>query len=307
MKGDQTVRIIITGGSGLIGKSLTRSLVSGGHEVVVLSRNPARVSGLPVGARAARWDASTGEGWSQLAEDAAIVNLAGENISLGRWTSEVKQRIRESRLSAGKAVVNAVETSPSRPRVLIQASAVGYYGPRGNEELREDSPPGGDFLAQVCIDWEASTAPVEEMGVRRAVIRTSPVFAAREGVLPRMTLPFRFFVGGRLGSGRQWFPWMHVADEVAAIRFLLEHEAASGPFNLASPHTVTNAQFSRALGRAMRRPSVLPAPTLVLSLLYGEMGRSLMGSQRVIPQRLLDLGFTFRFADADAALRNLLD
>ncbi|MDP2659580.1 MAG: TIGR01777 family oxidoreductase [Dehalococcoidia bacterium] len=301
------MRIIITGGSGLIGESLTRSLVAGGHEVVVLSRNPARVTGLPVGARAVRWDASTGEGWSQLAEDAAIVNLAGENISQGRWTSEVKERIRDSRLSAGKAVVNGVETSPRKPRVLIQASAVGYYGPRGDDELREDSPPGADFLAQVCVAWEASTAAVEAMGVRRVVIRTSPVLAAKEGVLPRMMLPFRFYVGGRLGSGRQWFPWIHVADEVAAIRFLIEREEASGSFNLASPHPVTNAFFSRALGKAMRRPSVLPTPTLLLSLLYGEMGRSLMGSQRVIPQRLLDLGFTFRFADADAALRDLLD
>ncbi len=300
------MRIIIMGGSGLIGEPLTRSLASGGHEVVVLSRNPARVSGLPAGARAERWDARTGAGWSQLAGNAAIVNLAGENISQGRWTDEVKQRIRDSRLNAGKAVVNGVEGSPSRPRVLIQASAVGYYGPRGDEELREDSPPGTDFLAQVCIDWEASTAAVETMGVRRAVIRTSPVLAAGEGVLPRMMLPFRFFAGGRLGSGRQWFPWIHVEDEVAAIRFLIEHEEARGPFNLASPHSVTNAQFSRALGKAMRRPSILPTPTLVLSLLYGEMGRSLMGSQRVIPQRLLDLGFRFSFAGVRDALRNLL-
>lgn len=300
------MRAIITGGSGLIGRALTDSLASSGHEVIVLSRDPGRVSGLPDGARAVRWDGRTAEGWWQLCEDAAIINLAGENLSSGRWTGERKHRIRQSRLDAGWAVVAAVEAAERKPRVLVQASAVGYYGFRGDKELDEGSSPGEDYLARVCQDWEASTAPVEALGVRRVIIRTAPVLSRTGGMLPRLVLPFRFFVGGRLGSGRQWFPWIQIADEVGAIRFLMENEQMIGSFNLSSPHPTTNAQFSRLLGRLMSRPALIPAPSFALRILLGEMATALLGGQRVVPRRLLDAGFTFAFPDAFTALRDLL-
>lgn len=299
------MRAIITGGSGLIGRALTESLASSGHEVIVLSRDPGRVSGLPDGARAVRWDGRTTEGWAQLCEDAAIINLAGENLSSGRWTGERKRRIRQSRLDAGGAVA-AVAAAERKPHVVVQASAVGYYGFRGDEELDEGSSPGDDYLARVCQDWEASTAPVEALGVRRVIIRTAPVLSRTGGMLPRLALPFRFFVGGRLGSGRQWFPWIHISDEVGAIRFLLENEQTIGPFNLSSPHPTTNAQFSRLLGRLMSRPALIPAPSFALRILLGEMATALLGGQRVVPRRLLDAGFTFAFPDAFTALRDLL-
>lgn len=300
------MRVIITGGSGMIGRALTENLVAAGHEVIILSRDPSRARDIPAGARAERWDGNTARGWDHLVADAGIINLAGENISKGRWTAERKRRIRESRVNAGRAVVEAVRSASAKPQVLIQGSAVGYYGSRGDEELREDNLPGDDFLSRVCVHWEASSKAVEEMGVRRVIIRTAPVLHAKDGALPRMMLPYRFFVGGPLGSGRQWFPWIHIDDEVAAIGYLLENQDACGPFNLASPDPITNNEFSEALGRAMGRPSAMPVPALALRLIFGELGDSLLHSERVIPQRLLDIGFKHRFNDPEAALRDLL-
>lgn len=200
-------RTIITGGTGLIGRALAAELVARGHEVIVLSRSPGRV-GLPNGVRVERWDGRSAAGWGSLAEGAtAIVNLAGENLAAGRWTSERKQLIRESRLQAGQAVIDAVIRTTRKPRVVIQASGVGYYGPRGDEFVTEEAPPGTDFLARLCVDWESSTALVESMGVRQAIIRTGLVLSRQGGALPRLLLPFRFFVGGPMGSGHQWYPW----------------------------------------------------------------------------------------------------
>ena len=301
------MRIIITGGAGLIGRALTAGLAADGHEVILLSRTPGRVTGLPAGARAAGWDGRTAAGWGPLADGAqAIVNLAGENLSAGRWTAERKRRIRESRLNAGQAVVQAVQAAGRAPRVVVQSSAVGYYGPQGDQELAEEAPPGSDFLAQLCVEWEASTAPVEAMGVRRVVIRSGVVLHASDGALPRMLLPFKLFVGGPLGSGRQWLSWIHVADEVAAIRFLLETEEAAGAFNLDAPHPLTNVEFGRVVGRVLGRPAWMPAPAFALRLALGEMATVVLDGQRAVPRRLLALGFAFRFPEAEAALRTLL-
>ena len=301
------MRTIITGGSGLIGRALAAELAAAEHEVIVLSRAPARVSGLPAGVRAVGWDGRTAEGWQDLADGAtAIVNLAGESIAAGRWTAARKQRIADSRHQAGAAVVQAVTGATTRPQVVIQASAVGYYGPRGDETITEDSAAGDDFLAQICVPWETSTEEVERLGVRRAIIRTGIVLSREGGALPQMMLPFRLFAGGPLGSGRQGFPWIHLADEVSAIRWLIEREDASGPFNLAAPETLTNAEFGRVLGRVMRRPSFMPTPGFALRLVLGELSTLLLDGQRQVPQRLLDLGFTFRFPTAEAALRDLL-
>ncbi len=301
------MRIAITGGTGLIGRALADDLAAGGHEVILLSRTPEQATGLPAGVRAVGWDGRTAAGWGLLVDGAqAIVNLAGENLGAGRWTAERKRRFRDSRLNAGQAVVEAVQAASRAPRVVVQSSAVGYYGPQADQELAEEAPSGSDFLARLCVEWEASTAPVEAMGVRRAVIRSGVVLHASEGALPRMLLPFKLFVGGPLGSGRQWISWLHIADEVAAIRFLIDTEEAAGAFNLTAPYPLTNAEVGRAVGRVMRRPAWLPAPAFALRLILGEMATVVLDGQRVVPRRLLALGFAFRFPEAEAALRDLL-
>ena len=272
----------------------------------MLSRDPSRARGLPPGVRAEKWDGRTAQGWGSLADGAyAIVNLAGENLAEGRWTAARKERIRQSRLNAGQAVVEAVGAAERKPAVVVQASGIGYYGPRGDEEVTEDFRPGSDFLGRLAVEWEASTAPVEALGVRRVVIRTGVVLSLEGGALPRLLLPFRFFVGGPLGSGRQWVPWIHIVDEVRAIRFLLEQDEARGPYNLTAPHPVTNRELARALGRALRRPAWLPVPAPALRLALGEMSTVLLTGQRAVPKRLLEAGFVFQFPDLEAALRNL--
>ena len=302
-----TKRVLITGGTGLIGRALSASIAADGYEVIVLSRNPERAAGLPPGVRAERWDARTAVGWGVLADGAyAVVNLAGEGISAGRWTPERKRRIRESRLNAGRAVVEAIEAAKARPLVLIQASGVGYYGPCGEEDVPESAPAGRDYLARLAVEWESSTAGVEALGVRRVIVRTGIVLSKNGGALPRMMLSFRFFIGGRLGSGRQWLPWIHIADEVGAVRFLLENEKARGAFNLGAPNPVTNADFSRWVGRQMGRPAVVPTPGFLLWLAFGEMAGMLLTGQRAVPRHLTQMGYAFRFAEAEAALRDIL-
>lgn len=302
------MRVLITGGSGLIGRGAARELAAAGHEVVVLSRDPDRAGALPRGVRAARWDGATAAGWADLlTADTGIVHLAGESIARGRWTDDKKRRIRDSRVRAGEAVMAAIRQAPAKPRVLLQGSAVGFYGPCGDELVAEDHPPGSDFLAQVCTAWEASTADAEALGVRRAILRTGVVLAKAAGALPKVTLPIKLMVGGPLGSGRQWLPWIHLADEVGAIRFLLENEAARGPFNLAAPDPVTNRDFTRAAAEALHRPAFLPAPGFALHLVLGEMAAMILEGQRAVPRRLEELGYAFRFPQLRPALADLLD
>jgi len=301
------MRVIITGGTGLIGRALAQALVLRGDEAIILSRDPGRVTGFPETVQVMGWDGQTSGGWGSLVDaSTAIVNLAGESIAAGRWTAERKQRIRDSRLNAGKAVEQAVRAAPDKPRVVIQSSAVGYYGPRDDQPVAEDSAPGDDFLAQVCVDWEDSTRPVGDVGVRRAIIRTGVVLSTSAGALPRMLLPFRFFVGGPLGNGRQVLPWIHLDDEIAAIQFLIDREDASGPFNLTAPKPVTNAEFSQSLGHVMGRPAVVPTPAFALRLAFGEMATIVLDGQRAIPQRLGELGYPFHYPDPESALRALL-
>ncbi len=301
------MNVLITGGTGLIGRALCRALIKRGDRAVVLSRNPELAKGMPAGVELHRWDGRTASGWGNLVDQVdAIVNLAGENIASGRWTAERKQRIRKSRLDAGKSVVDAIAMADRKPRVLIQASAVGYYGPHGDEIVTEESPSGDDFLAHLAVEWEGSTAPVEMAGVRRAIIRTGIVLSTKGGALPRMMFPFRFFAGGTLGSGKQWMPWIHMADEIGAILFLLDDEGASGPFNLSAPEPVTNEGFTKAIGRAMGRPAFMRTPAFALKLLLGEMAMVVLDGQRAIPKRLLDAGYRFEFASLAPALQDLI-
>jgi hypothetical protein len=306
------MRVIITGGAGFIGRALAAALTAAGYEVVALSRSPELASGLPAGARAERWDGRTAAGWGALADGAlAIVNLAGENLAGGgflpaRWTPERKQLIRRSRLDAGRAVVEAVQAAQARPAVVIQSSGIGYYGTREEGLLTEADKPGADFLAALSVEWEASTAPVGDLGVRHVSIRSGVVLSPTEGALYRLLLPFKLYAGGPLGSGRQGFSWIHPADEIAAIRFLLENPAASGPFNLCAPDPLTNAQFGKTIGRVLGRPSWLPVPAFAMRLALGEVASMVLEGQRATPRKLLDLGFRFRFTEAEAALRDLL-
>ncbi len=302
-----TMRVIITGGSGLLGRALADNLSLDGHEAIILSRRPQEVRGLPAGARAVRWDGRSAAGWAELIDGStAIVNLAGENISAGRWTERRKESIVRSRVDAGRAVVEAVQQAAVGPTVVMQASGIGHYGPRGDEFVTEQSPAGADFGARVTLAWEASTAPLDELGVRRVIMRMGPSLTPRGGALPLMMLPFRLFVGGPLGSGRQWLSWIHIADTIAAMRFLMERDDARGVFNVCSPQPATNAAFGRALARVMRRPYWLPAPAVALRLALGEMASTVLEGQRAMPARLLAMGFSFRFAEIEAALRDLL-
>ncbi len=299
-------RILIAGGTGFLGRPLAATLARNGYEVVVLTRDPATAKPI-AGGRLAAWDGSTAEGWGALADGAyAIVNLAGDNIGEGRWTQAKKQRVIASRLHAGAAIVAAVSAARRKPAVLLQASAVGYYGDRADEELADDAPAGSGFLAETCVAWEASTAAVEAQGVRRAVARTGVVLDMAGGALPKIALPYRLGAGGPMGTGRQWMPWIHLHDEIAALAFLLETATARGAFNVCAPHPLRNAELGQEIGRVLHRPSLLPAPTFALRLALGEMSALVLQSQRCIPAKLLALGFTFRFPEAAAALRDAL-
>lgn len=304
-------RVVITGGSGLVGRVLTKSLAADGYDVVILSRSPEKVENLPPNVRAIGWDTQTADGWLQEADAAtAIVNLAGPNLAgegffPQRWTEERKKYLRQSRIDAGNAVVDAVERAENKPGVVIQASAVGYYGTHEDEILDEDAPPGDDYLARLCVDWEDSTLPVEEHGVRRAIVRSGIVLSTKEGSLPRVILPYRLFVGGPFGSGKQWWSWIHLHDEARAIRFLVENADAWGPFNLTSPNPKTNSDFGRTLARVMGRPHLIPVPEFAMRAAFGEVSMVVLEGQRVIPRRLQELGFTFEYPQLEAALRHL--
>ena len=301
------MNILMSGGTGLLGQQLTRSLIEDGHDVTILTRNPDKSTSLPASARLVWWDAASTENWSDEMEAAdVVVHLAGENLAEGRWTDERKRRIRESRVRSGQALASAIKQSQNPPAAFIQASAVGYYGPRKDGVIDESTGPGSDFLAHVCFEWEAATASVERMGVRRAIARTGIVLSQDEGALPRMLLPFKLYVGGKVGDGKQWWPWIHVEDEIRALRFLIEHDDASGPFNLTAPNPVTNQEFAKTLGSVMGKPSLLPVPSAALSLAFGEMSTVLLDGQRAVPSRLMECGFEFKYPNLEDALKDLL-
>ena len=300
------MRVIITGGTGLIGTALTKLLSSNNHEIFILTRRFPDNPKLRAGVQHVQWDAATAEGWGHLVDGAdAVINLAGEGIADGRWSEERKRRIYASRVNAGKAVMEAITAAATKPKVLIQASGVDYYGPHYDEILTEDAAPGSGFLAQVCFDWEASTAEAERLGVRRAVIRSGVVLSNDGGAWPQIVLPFKLFAGGPIGSGNQYWPWIHIDDEVQAIRFLLDNENASGAFNLSAPAPLTNKEFALTLGKVMGRPAFFPVPSAVLKIAFGEMSTVLLDGKRAVPHHLLELGYSFKYPTAEAAFRDL--
>lgn len=298
----------------MIGQPLVQSLAADGHEVVVLSRQPdKRRSEMPADVRLAAWDGKTLGAWAEQVDGAdAVINFAGEGIAgdnflPDRWTAEKKRRIRDSRIDAGSTVVEAIRQARVKPGLLLQASAVGYYGPRGDEIITEAAAPGDDFLSRTCITWEDETAEVEAMGVRRVIARTGLVLTEEGGTMGRLKLPYQLFGGMYFGNGRQWWPWIHIDDEIKALKFLLENEAAGGPFNLTAPNPVTNRQFGKALGRALRRPSYMPVPGFALRLVLGEVATVVLDGQRAVPEKLQALGFTFDYPEVDAALVDIVN
>jgi uncharacterized protein (TIGR01777 family) len=315
MDGEIKMNLLISGGSGLIGKALIQFLLQSqdNYEIVVLSRNPERVTGYPEGVQIAEWDAKTTAGWGNLIDWAdAVINLAGASIGgsrliPNRWTNSRKRLIRDSRTSVGRAITEAILASDRKPEVLIQASAIGYYGFQGDEVLDESSPAGDDFQASVCVDWENSTSEVEKAGIRRVVIRTGLVFAQDGGILERLQLPFHFFVGGKLGSGRQYYSWIHMQDQIRAMAMLLNNSHTSGTYNLTAPNPVRQGELARVLGKTMERPSVIPAPAFALKAALGEVSSLVLEGMRVLPVRLQEAGFEFEYPDLEEALLELVN
>jgi len=285
----------------MIGSALVRSLVADGHTVRRLVRRAPRAND------EVAWNPERNEiDANGLAGVDAAVNLAGENIAQ-RWTRESMRRIRESRVQATSLVAATMATLSPRPRALVSGSAVGYYGERGDEVLDETSRAGDDFLASVCKDWEVATAPARDAGIRVAISRTGIVLDRRAGALAKMLTPFRLGVGGHLGNGRQWMSWIAIADMVRALRFLLEHDEAAGPFDLTAPNPVDNAEFTRVLASVLHRPAIFPVPQLALELLYGPMAKgAALASQRALPRQLLANGFDFVLPDLREALESVV-
>ena len=291
---------LITGGSGFIGSALCRSLSADGHRVTVLTRSAERAKSKLPG------EIVLVERLDGLAEVDAVVNLAGENLAGGRWSDARKREFVDSRVGTTRRLVAWMTELARRPRVLVSGSAVGWYGPRGDEKLSEDAEPGNDFPAHLCRDWEAEARKAEALGVRVCLIRTGIVLDTDGGALRQMLLPFRLGFGGPMGDGRQWMSWITRADEVALIRWLVDHAEASGAYNGTAPSPVTNSEFAAALGRAVNRPAFLRTPAFALQFLFGEMADILLTGQRVLPTRAAAGGFVFRYPELTPALAAVL-
>jgi uncharacterized protein (TIGR01777 family) len=311
------MRFVIAGGTGFIGSALVKELVKDDHEVIIFTRTPEKHKfDTNQKIKFIGWEPKPWGEWAKWVDGAyGVVNLAGESIAgnslwnliIHRWTKSYKNLIISSRLNAGEALTWAIEGAKTKPEVLIQASAVGYYGDRGEEDLDIDSGPGDDYTSKVCQQWEASTQGVEALGVRRVIIRTGGiVMSAHGGVLPFMMLPYKFFLGGPLGGGRHWVSWIHVADEINAIKYLALNPVSSGPYNLCAPQIFRNKDFSKILGKVMKRPSFFPMPAFALRLLFGEKSTVILSSQKQNASKLLSQGYQFLFPELEPALRNIL-
>ena len=294
------MRVAVSGSTGLVGSALVENLVSDGYEVVRLVR-PTTRSANPGDVR---WDPATGAIDQAALEGVdAVVHLAGETISALRWTREKRRRIRESRVRGTDTLARAIAGLSRKPSILVCAGATGYYGNRGDEVLDERSPPGQGFLAKVSTEWEAATQLADDSGVRVAIARMAPVIDARSPVVARMRLPVMLGLGGWFGSGRQYWPWIGLDDVVGVFRLALERDSLSGPINVAAPETATNREFVKTMGRVLRRPVLFPVPSPILQAALGDFAReALLSSQRVVPRKLLDIGYEFRWPHLEPAL-----
>jgi hypothetical protein len=301
------MNIAVTGATGLVGAELVARLGAAGREVTRLVRPQTRVSSLP-GVRDAAWDPLTATiDAAALEGAAAVVHLAGDNVAAGRWTAAKKARIRDSRVQGTQVLAEALARLDRPPAVLVSASAIGFYGSRGETTLDEGSSPGTGFLPDVCREWEAATRPASDRGIRVVNLRIGVVLSPRGGMLAKVLLPFRFGLGGIVGDGKQYLSWIALDDLVSAIEHCIANDGLRGPVNGVGPRPATNREFTRALGRVLSRPTLFPMPAFAARLAFGEMGEELLlGSMRVVPGRLLGSGFTFRYPDLEAALRHLL-
>ncbi len=297
------MKILISGSHGLVGSALMDSLKGDGHELFALVRRAPRSDA------EVEWRPERGSlALARLEGMETVIHLAGESIASGRWTEEKKQRIRDSRVKGTTLLSEALANLSHPPRAFLCASAIGFYGDRGDEILTEESAPGNDFLAEVCVEWEQATAPAAEKGIRVVNLRFGIILSADGGALAKMLPPFRMGAGGRVGSGKQYMSWIALDDVVAAIKFALANDFFHGPVNVVAPNPVTNAEFTKALGKALSRPTLFPVPEFAARLAFGEMADALLlSSQRVKPRRLEDAGYPFQYSDLERALRHVLN
>ena len=295
------MRVLIAGGAGFLGTAITKSLVNDNHEVLVLTRHtPRRPNQF-------QWDGITSNGWgNQVNEVDAVLNLTGFGLEHWPWTKRQKQKFIDSRVIPGRALVSAIQNASRPPKVFLQISGINHYGLRGQSVADESTPAAKDFLAQLTVQWEAATQPVEDLGVRRIVVRTAVVLAKKGGLFPLMALPVRLFFGGKFGSGEQATPWIHLADQIGALRFLLGSRDAHGPYNLISPELTSNAAFMRTVSKVLRRPYWFHLPAFLLRIPLGEMSVLLTEGRFAQPKRLIELGFQFRFGSLEHAMEDLL-
>lgn len=295
------MKVLIAGGSGFLGTALRNSLTKDGHRVFILTRRTSE------GSNEIQWDGKTANGWGSVVNEMdVVVNLTGYGLEHWPWTKRRKQKFVDSRVTPGLALVSAIQNATRPPRVFLQTSGINRYGLRGEGVADESTPPADDFLGQLTIPWEDATQPVEELGVRRVIARNAVVLARNSGLFPLMALAPRLLFGGKFGDGKQAMPWIHLADQTAAMRFLIENENAHGPFNLISPQPTSNAEFMRAITRTLHRPYWFHVPKLLLRLVLGEMSILLTEGRYSPPKRLIELGFRFRFGKLDDAMEDLL-
>ena len=295
------MRIVIAGGSGLLGRALTARLQHDGDTVAVLTRRPRRAFDVA-------WNPDApSEPWAETVGTAdAVINLAGESINGGRWTRARKAALFDSRVRSTRALARAIQAAGQKPLAFLSGSAIGIYGPHGDEPVTEDTPPGADFLARLAVEWEREAMAVAHL-TRVVLLRTAVVLAREGGALPQMALPFRFFAGGPIGSGRQGVSWIHIDDWVSMVRWALDISGVAGPLNVAAPEPLSNAGFARTLGRVLERPALVPVPGFAVRLLLGEMADVVLKGQHVLPAKALSLRFRFRYPRLEEALREIYD
>jgi uncharacterized protein (TIGR01777 family) len=300
------MKILMTGGTGFVGKQLTSRFIQEGNEVTLLTRSLKESGQPPKGVSYLQGDPTQKGPWQEaIPGQDVIINLAGASI-FSKWSDDYKKRIRDSRVFTTRNIIEAIPSKSEREISLFSTSAVGYYGFHGEEELDEASPPGNDFLARLAIEWEAEALKAREKGVRVVITRFGIVLGEKGGALGQMIPLFKKFIGGPIGSGRQWFSWVHIKDLAEAFVFLIKHPEIRGPVNVCSPNPVKNKDLAKALGRALHRPSFLPAPGFMIKLVLGEFGSVILEGQRVLPRRLLKEGFTFQYPDIDKALQSII-
>ena len=301
-------KIIVTGATGLIGRTLVQDLFTRGDEVTIFTRDPGKVErNLASSTRIVKWDYNKPDEWKQHLNGIDIViHLAGANLGARRWTDAYKKLVYNSRIISTRNLVEAIKSAEQKPKAFICSSAVGYYGNRGDDYLSEDEEPADNFLAKLCADWEKEAAKIETNGVRRVSIRTGLVLIKNEGLLKQMIPSFKLFLGGYFGDGRQWFPWIHIDDIAGIYLHIVNNDVLNGAVNAASPGIVRMKQFTKILGRVLNRPSFLPIPKFTLKLVAGELGEYATDSQRVVMDKLLNTGYKFKFDKLEVALRDLL-